>query len=42
MVASKKIIVFGLVGKAGVGNGPTKITSIPIDMNPAVSKGSNK
>ena len=29
-----------LSGTAGVGNGPTKITSIPIEINPAVIRGS--
>ena len=27
--------------KAGVGSGPTKITSIPIDINPEAKAGSN-
>ena len=30
------------IGKAGVGNGPTKITSIPIEIKPEAIKGSNK
>ena len=31
-----------LAGTAGVGNGPTNITSIPIEINPAVISGSYK
>ena len=30
------------IGKAGVGKGPTKITSTPIEIKPDVIKGSNK